>query len=138
MRDSDPCPCGGGAYGQCCGPYLSGAAHAPTAEALMRSRFTAYSRGEYAYLSATGPGLTDPASIERSSAGMRWTRLQVLRTEAGGPDDDTGVVEFVAHARRVGRPHRLHEVSRFERRNGRWRYIEGQVKAAGRRRSRRK
>ncbi len=138
MHETDPCPCGGGVYADCCGRFLSGAAHAPTAEALMRARFTAYSRGEYAYLSATGPGMTDPAAIARSAGQTRWTRLEVLRTEAGGPDDETGIVEFVAHSRRAGRAQRLHEISRFERRNGRWRYIDGEIKAAGRRRTRRK
>lgn len=137
MSDTD-CPCGGGAFADCCGPFLAGEAHAPTAEALMRSRFSAYARGEYGYLSATGPGMTDPAAIARSATGMRWTRLQVLRTEAGGPDDEHGVVEFVAHGRRAGRPERVHEISRFERRRGRWRYVEGEIKAAGRRRTRRK
>lgn len=138
MTDTDPCPCGGSRYADCCGPYLAGEAYAPTAEALMRSRFTAYSRGEYAYLAATGPGLTDPAAIARGAAGTRYVRLEVRRTEAGGVDDDTGVVEFVAYSRRAGRAFHQHEVSRFERRNGRWRYIEGDVKSSGRTRTRRR
>ncbi len=100
----------------------------------MRARFSAWARGRYDFLAATGPH--DPETLGRD--GTRWTRLQVLDTRAGGPDDESGTVEFVAHGRRAGRPFRLHEISRFERRGGRWRYVAGEIKAAGRPRTRRR
>jgi SEC-C motif-containing protein len=56
-----------------------------------------------------------------------WTGLDVLRTEAGGPDDQAGVVEFRAHLRTPAGPRVLHETSRFERRRGRWVYVDGDV-----------
>ena len=46
MHDDERCPClSGDTYGACCGRYHSGAATAPTAEALMRSRYSAFAVG---------------------------------------------------------------------------------------------
>lgn len=135
---TDPCPCGGGAFADCCGPYLARRADPPTAEALMRSRFTAYARGDADWLVATHRGLgpADALALARGARGTRWTRLEIRATEAGGPGDATGTVEFVAHSRRAGRPQVLHEISRFARDDGRWVYVDGRIVAAGRRRAR--
>lgn len=124
---NDPCPCGGGEHATCCAPYLTGDRHPPTAEALMRSRFTAYARGLWPWLVATHRGLDPTAAdlIARHDRGTRWTRLEIRRTEAGGPTDDTGIVEFIAWYIRRGKPGRLHEASRFERVDGRWMYVDG-------------
>ena len=54
MKPATPCPCGSGrAFGACCGPALSGERPAPTAEALMRSRYTAFTLRDTAYLLAS-------------------------------------------------------------------------------------
>jgi SEC-C motif-containing protein len=125
-----PCPCGSGAaFGDCCGPVVGGERLAETAEALMRSRYTAFATGSADHLFRTWHPRTRPADVELD-ASIRWTGLVVLRTEAGGPDDDHGVVEFVASwvgsadTGGAGRGE-LHEVSRFARRAGRWLYVDG-------------
>ncbi|GAB3883101.1 YchJ family protein [Terrabacter terrigena] len=97
----------------------------------MRSRYTAFATGDVDHLVRTWHPRTRPDELV-VDASMTWTGLTVLRTEAGGPDDSEGVVEFVARfeeasAGRGGRATagRLHEVSRFARRAGRWVYVDG-------------
>lgn len=128
MDDSARCPClSGEAYGSCCGPYHHDAgAAAPTAEALMRSRYSAFAVGDAGYLLATWSPSSRPATLDLDDD-VRWQRLDVLRTVDGGPFAETGVVEFVAHYRTPAGRGRLHEVSRFERRDGRWYYLDGRA-----------
>ena len=121
------CPCGSGkTYPKCCGPYLAGEAQAPTAVALMRSRYTAYVRGDGPYLLRTWHSRTRPPRIDIPSE-LKWLGLEVRHTEAGGPDDSEGRVEFVARSKLGGRAQRLHEVSRFLREDGHWRYLDGEI-----------
>jgi SEC-C motif-containing protein len=61
---------------------------------------------------------------------VKWLGLKILRTEAGGADDREGVVEFVARYSINGKAERLHEVSRFLRDEGQWRYVDGQIAPA--------
>ncbi|WP_222928275.1 YchJ family protein [Cellulomonas telluris] len=125
--DDARCPCGSGdTFADCCGRYLTGAAATPTAEALMRSRYTAFATGDAAYLRATWHSSTRPARLDLDED-VRWVRLDVLGTQAGGPFDDRGVVEFVAHHRGPDGRGRLHETSRFVREGGRWSYVDGDV-----------
>src|SRR5512135_1175519 len=96
----DACPCGSELpESACCGPILDGVP-AATALALMRSRYTAYVRGAIDYLIATHDESTrdsvDRASVARWSRDTIWLGLEIVATEGGGEDDDTGVVEFVA------------------------------------------
>ncbi|MEQ8495750.1 MAG: YchJ family metal-binding protein, partial [Gammaproteobacteria bacterium] len=117
---NEACPCGSGrALTACCGPYLDDCATAPTAEALMRSRYTAYVLERHDYLRATWDPATCPARLA-AEPGLRWLGLAIKRVAGGGANDTTGTVEFVARSKRGGRASRLHEVSHFERRNGRW------------------
>jgi len=55
----------------------------------------------------------------------KWLGLEVKRHDQQQPD--RAVVEFSARYKVNGRAHRLHEVSRFVRENGRWFYVEGDV-----------
>lgn len=113
-----PCPCGLPAtYPECCGRYHSGAA-APTAEALMRSRFSAFAVGDAAYLRETWDPATRPRRVDVDPA-TRWTRLEVLDRSGGGLLESTGTVRFRAHhdAGVVA------EDSRFRRTGGRWLYV---------------
>ena len=130
----DRCPCGTGeTYGECCGRYLQDGRVAPTAEALMRSRYTGFATRAVHYLLATWHPSTRPDELELDED-MVWRRLDVLRTDAGGPWDDAGTVEFVAHYRlddgtAIGQRGRLHETSRFVREDGRWLYVDGGIGA---------
>lgn len=121
-----PCPCGSGArYGDCCGRYHAGP-QAPSAEALMRSRYSAYVLDLTDYLLATWHASTRPASIAPNDAGLRWLGLEVRRHRA--IDADHAEVEFVARSKLAGRAHRLHELSRFVREDGRWYYVDGAMR----------
>ncbi len=100
--------------------------HAPTPEALMRSRYSAYVVGLIDYLLATWHPSTGPGELELSP--VKWLGLEVLHAEATG---DAGVVEFVARCRVNGKAQRMHETSRFVRQDGRWYYIDGQVVEEG-------
>ncbi|MGS2616650.1 YchJ family protein [Micromonospora sp. LZ34] len=118
-----PCPCGSGRpYADCCGPLHRGGT-AATAEALMRSRFTAFALGDAAYLLLSWHSSTRPARLDLDP-GQRWTRLEVIGTDCGGLFDTAGTVEFRAHYRAGGRPGTLTERSRFVREDGRWVYLD--------------
>ncbi|NWN88298.1 MAG: hypothetical protein HLX51_07120 [Micrococcaceae bacterium] len=123
------CPCGTAeTYQQCCGPYLTGDALPPTAEALMRSRYTAFVVQDSAYLAESWHSETRPDDVS-APTGVEWRRLRIRQTIAGGPSDDTGIVEFVAHFRTadVARDF-LHERSKFARERGRWVYVSGDIR----------
>jgi SEC-C motif-containing protein len=128
------CPCGSGRdFASCCGPVVDGERLAATAEELMRSRYSAFTTGAADHLFRTWHPRTRPDVVDLD-ASTRWTGLTVVRTEAGGPADDHGVVEFVASWEEPGPRSagpggagrgELHEVSRFSRRAGRWLYVDG-------------
>lgn len=121
------CPCGSGKlFDRCCATYLVGAVPAPTAEALMRSRYSAYSLGCEAYLLMTWHASTRPASLALDTEPRpRWIGLEIRRHEV--QSDDHATVEFIARYRVGGRAYRLHEASRFVREDGRWFYVDGDV-----------
>ncbi|WP_033441405.1 YchJ family protein [Saccharothrix sp. NRRL B-16314] len=117
------CPCGlGDPYDTCCGPFHQGRRKAPTAEALMRSRFSAFALGHEDYLLATWHPSTRPASVDLDPD-QRWTHLEVLSRTGGTPFQTTGTVEFRAHYRWQGQRDVLHENSRFVREDGAWLYL---------------
>ncbi|WP_353663691.1 YchJ family metal-binding protein [Cutibacterium avidum] len=120
------CPCGSGLpLDQCCGPVLDDPRRAETAEAIMRSRYTANVLGRWNHLWATRHPRTRPDVVD--SAGIEWTGLTIMSTEDGQPGDITGVVEFRATYRAGGHDDALHEISRFQRRAGRWMYVDGDI-----------
>ncbi len=121
------CPCGSGkGYTDCCARYLEGNEIAPSAEALMRSRYTAYTLLREDYLRATWHSSTRPTSLGLAEEmPTKWIGLEVKRHEQ--QDADHALVEFVARYKVNGRAHRLHEVSRFVCEEGRWFYIDGEI-----------
>lgn len=115
-----PCPCGTGTpYDACCGPLHRGARQAATAEELMRSRYAAHTVGDAGHLLRTWHPRTRPAHLSPDPA-VRWTGLEVLDATEDG---DTAEVEFRASYDGGS----VHERSRFERRGGRWLYVDGDV-----------
>lgn len=121
---ADRCPCFSGlVFGECCAPFLVGTAQAPTAAQLMRSRYTAFVTGSTDYLLATWHPSTRPDALELDPS-IHWLRLDVERTERGGPFDREGVVEFTAYFRHHGERDRQHETSTFARVDGRWAYVD--------------
>lgn len=128
------CPCGSGlSYETCCGPLIAGAP-APTAEALMRSRYSAYVQHDCEHL---GRSLStaqrkdySPDDAKRWAEHSEWLGLTIVRTEKGGPDDEEGLVEFSARFRTDGQEQEHVEAAIFAREAGRWVYA-GQLPQRG-------
>jgi SEC-C motif domain protein len=121
------CPCrkksDSTTYEACCQPYHLGVQIAATAEALMRSRYSAFVQRNAAYVSATWHPSTRPQLID-FEVGQTWVALQVIATTANG---DTATVQFTARSLIRGQSHLLKETSRFVREGGRWTYVDGVV-----------
>ena len=120
----ESCWCGNPDRSTCCGPVLAGQTDPATAEALMRSRYSAYATGNTDYLLHSWHPAHRPAQVEYNPD-QRWLGLKIKSTEQGGSNDETGTVEFVARFKINGRGHRLQERSRFARLRGRWVYLDG-------------
>jgi SEC-C motif-containing protein len=124
------CPCGTGRdYDACCGAYISGTSTAETAEALMRSRYTAFARGEVDFLTETiHPQAREGYNAEEVrewSKSADWLGFEVLSTSAGQADDDNGSVEFMASYRVEGKVVRHHEMAEFRKEDGTWYFFDG-------------
>jgi len=127
LVDQTPCPCGSkAAFAACCGPMLAGRGGAPTAEGLMRSRYTAYVMADVAYLLRTWRVDARPGSIDAATI-PQWRGLEILRVEKGQEGDGEGLVEFRATARSAHGLVCLREVSRFVREAGQWLYVGGDL-----------
>ena len=122
------CPCGGTGYAQCCGRFIDDGILPATAEELMRSRYSAFTRNDETYLSESWSPATRPQPpLTSPEDGAQWLGLEVRNHRVDG---DSATVEFVARYRINGRAHRLHEVSRFVHENGRWYYLDGSLPAS--------
>ncbi|MGV9710109.1 YchJ family protein [Gordonia sp. NPDC003424] len=125
--DDDRCPCGSGLdFAECCGPILRGDRKAGTAEALMRSRFTAFAVDNRDHLLASWHPRTRPRNLVLDHA-MQWIDLDIESTTGGTPFDSTGEVTFAANYRINEVRGTLHERSRFEKYEGSWVYVDGVV-----------
>ncbi len=124
------CPCGSGkTFALCCEPYLTGNKQAPTAEAQMRARYSAYTTANMAYIESThSPKTRDSLDIDSSREWAEesdWLGLEIVQTENGGKSDNDGTVEFIARYRQNGEEHTHHEVSSFVKEMGRWYFLDG-------------
>ena len=106
----------------CCEPLLQGKAQADTAEALMRSRYSAFVNLDADYLRKTWHPATCPATIDLDPE-RRWLGLKIKRKALGGPGDTDGEVSFVARSKVAGKGERLEENSSFTRIGGQWVYV---------------
>jgi SEC-C motif-containing protein len=124
------CPCGHlDSYANCCQPLHAGQT-ATTAAQLMRSRYTAYVLKREDYLLASWHPSTRPTTLalHAQQPSPTWQWLDIPHHES--PDGDHASVEFVARYRLAGgRAQRQHEVSRFVREDGRWYYVDGELKS---------
>ncbi|WP_349506770.1 YchJ family protein [Agrobacterium pusense] len=129
---SNACPCGSAEeFDICCNPYIAGHRPAPTAEALMRSRYTAFTLGNLDYIEST---ITEQASqsfnrvdMERSLPGTEWLGLEVRDTSGGRESDDSGTVNFAFHYRSKNRDFSQVEIASFRRIDGVWRYDDSEI-----------
>ncbi len=115
-------------YAACCAPYLDEGKPTPTAEALMRSRYSAFALGKIDYLhDSLAPGTRDDfdrKAITHWSKQSQWLGLEILSTEQGLADDATGYVEFVAHFITEGQRRSYRERALFRHEDGRWYFLE--------------
>lgn len=121
------CYCDSGQnFANCCQPLVSGSKEANCAEALMRSRYTAFCLHEKDYLVKTWHKSTCPSDLDFDER-QKWLGLKIVSTRHGQMGDDKGQVEFVARYRLHGKAYRLHELSDFVFENGLWRYTKGVI-----------
>ncbi|MEF2144079.1 MAG: YchJ family protein [Desulfovibrionaceae bacterium] len=127
------CPCNSWkTYDECCGPILAGEITAPTAEALMRSRYTAYAVKNVEYLRDT---LTedqregfDMEGAMNWAESAEWLGLEILDTEDGGENSAEGFVDFIARYVQGGAKQAHRETARFRKEDGKWLYVDGDVR----------
>lgn len=127
VMNQDPCPCGvGRPYADHCQRiHLDGAGLGVSAEALMRSRYSAYVLHDRPFLLRSWHPDERPTDFQLDS-GIEWLGLDIIDTSAGGGLDSSGVVEFRARFRRGGEHLELHERSSFVRLDGQWVYVAGE------------
>ena len=128
MSNTCPC-CSQKVYEQCCQPYIESRAIAETPEALMRSRYTAYTQANVDYIKATMCG---PAAVNYDALAARqwaeqaeWLNLSIRHTSTMTQDDTIGFVEFIAKYHLNGKKQKIHERSEFQLIKGRWYYFRG-------------
>ncbi|MDX2345766.1 MAG: YchJ family metal-binding protein [Legionella sp.] len=124
------CPCGSkNKYDQCCEPYLTKTQYPKTPEALMRSRYTAYTLANIDYIKKTmrGPALFgfDEEDAKRWAARVTWMGLKVFQASSEKPTQNKGYVEFEAKFMENYDLKSIHEKSEFIREKNRWYYVDG-------------
>ena len=129
MSSIRDCPCGSGKrYEACCGVYHFGEQNAPTAEALMRSRYSAFVKHEINYLKQTmwppyQKNFDEMEYLVRAQNSI-WLGLTIEDQEAGEIGDKEGTVTFTAVSMLNGSLAKQQEKSLFKTRNGRWYYVK--------------
>lgn len=132
MNLKTDCICGSGLPStRCCERYISGGEYPQTAEALMRSRFTAFARRDEAYILKTWDAEKRPPRVNFSKQSAEWIRLEIVNVKKGGKNETKGIVQFKAFYREADVDHTLKETSRFRKIQGRWYYLDGVVNSIG-------
>ena len=126
------CPCGSDkTYDVCCLPVINGSKDAYTAEELMRARYSAFVKTEIDFLyNSISPAQQSDFNYEDAtdwSKNSEWEGLEIIETVDGGPDDDTGTVEFIARFKQDNEEIRHHELASFEKIDGKWVFMDGIV-----------
>ena len=127
-KSAAQCPCGSGSsLAQCCEPYINGDNLPPTPEALMRSRYTAFTLEDIQYIKKTMKGKALlKADIDETSAWMeqcKWLNLEVVNTQSKNPK--LGIVHFIATYEQNSQIHKIEEISEFKKINNKWFYTQG-------------
>jgi SEC-C motif domain protein len=131
MSDQQQCHCGSKELlTECCLPIIRGEKKAETAEQLMRSRYTAFDRQNNEYLLSSWAKETRPKQLDIDEVPVKWIGLEVLETEEGSAQDDSGTVGFIATFIVSGHLCHLREKSRFLKEDGLWYYLDGVPKSS--------
>jgi SEC-C motif-containing protein len=126
------CPCGSEKeFSKCCEPYINGKKSAPTAESLMRARYSAFATGAVEYIFKTHhestKGTLDQDGIKSWALESTWLGLSIVETKEGGEKDSTGEVEFRCQFNYGGKDQYHHELSSFKKENGEWFFVDGKL-----------
>ncbi len=126
----DYCPCGNNkVYEECCRPFIDKKQLPETAEELMRSRYTAFTKGKVDYVLNSHQKKTRPLKernkMQKWMNSVEWLGLSIVKTEKGQAEDEKGTVEFRAIFIEDGMTEAIHESSIFEKENGKWFYVSG-------------
>lgn len=103
----------------------------------MRARYTAHVNGNIAFLRDTLTGEAkrnfDEAAAKKWADDSEWLGLKIVNTEAGGPSDEQGTVEFIARYKLKGNETVIdhHELSSFRKEGGKWFFVAGQMRNKG-------
>ncbi|MCD6048176.1 MAG: YchJ family protein [Gammaproteobacteria bacterium] len=121
------CPCGSQkTYAECCGKFLNNSALPATPEELMRSRYTAFTKGNVDYIAQTQQGTAatsfNAEETRRWAKRAKWLDLNVIKVYP--VTEDQGFVEFVARYSSSNKIHHIHEKSEFQKIDGRWYYVD--------------
>ena len=116
-------------YSECCEPFHAGHQRPATAEALMRSRYSAFVLKLEDYVLATWEKSTRPKRADLADSQTDWQGLEIMDCKKGQANDNKGIVEFKALYRLDGKDFTMHEVSRFSKHQGQWFYLDGNIKS---------
>ena len=124
------CPCGSSqTYAACCEPYVTGKIPPPTAEALMRARYTSYATGRIDFIEKTHAPESradfDRKASEKWAKDSQWHGLSIVAVKGGGPDDIDGIVNFVARFSTGGETYDHREIASFRKDGTTWYFVEG-------------
>jgi len=122
------CPCGSSrSYLECCGPFLEGKALPKSPEELMRSRYSAFTKGDTLYLEQTMTGKAlerfDAKETKGWALSVQWLGLTIVKAPAH--EGNIGWVEFIARFKSEGKEYKIHELSEFHKVDGKWYYVDG-------------
>ena len=126
------CPCGSDKpFPECCEPFLNGIANAPTAEALMRARYSAYVTVNIDFIERTFHSSTgaqfDHESARKWAEGSQWHGLEILKIIGGKEQDAEGTVEFIATYSQKDEEDKHQEVSTLRKEAGAWTFVDGRM-----------
>lgn len=127
------CPCGTEKnYSECCEPFILGEKKPPSAEALMRSRYSAFAKNKLDYIKNSHHKSTqkdlDMESVKAWAVNSTWLGLEILNTEKGTKEDHEGIVEFRCSFILNEKTSTHHELSTFIKENGDWFFVDGKLK----------
>ena len=125
------CPCGSAvAFEKCCKPFIEGKAKAPTAEALLRARYSAFTTADIGFIQSSHHHSTrnqlDVPGTEQWAKSADWKKLEIISVEAGGKGDKEGQIEFKAYYTIKGKECVLHELSQFTFKDE-WLYVDSRL-----------
>ncbi|OGR16811.1 MAG: hypothetical protein A2X81_19930 [Desulfobacterales bacterium GWB2_56_26] len=123
------CPCGSQLpFAACCRPILEDHRRAETAEALMRSRYSAFVQKHEQHILASWHPRTRPKALNFDDNPVVWLGLEIHESEEGSQSDSSGTVEFTTSYLENGQLCRLREKSQFLKEDGLWLYLRGECR----------